>query len=157
MGSDAGPLPCPALRRIRSSPPRQSVGPLRSGTVAVNCSAPLIGCSAALRIESLSALASQRGEEAEGERTVRVFSNQKPPCPSGRYRLVDQVLSSGLQGPTIRACQAQEGLEECGKAIRWPWPGCSTRPGKPGYSLSSSSNAFASFKSAVSKPSVNQP
>ncbi len=43
------------------------------------------------------------------------------------------------------------------KAIRWPWPGCSTRPGKPGYSLSSSSNAFASFKSAVSKPSVNQP
>jgi hypothetical protein len=28
---------------------------------------------------------------------------------------------------------------------------------KEGYALNSSSSAFASFKSAVSKPSVNQP
>ncbi len=33
----------PRLAPLRSSPPRQSVGPLRSGTTAVNCSAPLIG------------------------------------------------------------------------------------------------------------------
>jgi hypothetical protein len=37
------PPPYPALRRSRSSPPRQSVGPLLSDTAALNCSAPLIG------------------------------------------------------------------------------------------------------------------
>ncbi len=36
------PRPYPALRRSRSSPPRQSVRPLRSDTAALNCAATLM-------------------------------------------------------------------------------------------------------------------
>ena len=55
------------LAWLRSRPGRQSFGPLRSDTPALNCSAALIGCSAALRIAVISTLAlSIWGEEREG-------------------------------------------------------------------------------------------
>jgi hypothetical protein len=53
------------------------------------------------------------------------------------------ILTSASEGCQIRTFTANEVMmaKEC----------------KVGYELSNSSNAFASFRSAVSNPSVNQP